>query len=261
MLQSIKDADGEVCGLQAHPALWHHVALECLSALHEVHQSGYVHRDVHPGNLLFNLPTATGTGAAASSVVASPLTAADLVAVCADPSSLRLVLCDFGVSCLERLIQPNSGFVGTLHYASLTAHRESGRQSYRDDLQAAVFVLWKCWTGRLPWEDCVEEAEVAARKEAALAERRYPTQLTGLINYCEQLECGQIPGLSSCHHHRRRHLNQANLTLATWLTVLTLATCSGDWCCVQHKTMLRSAHWLKKLLPHRNDAVHNLTCS
>ncbi len=98
-----------------------HLAVQALEALRDLHQSGYLHRDVKPSNFTLGLKK---------------------------PKSRILFLIDFGLSRKYTTadgteVRPprlNCGFRGTVRYASINSHegREVGRH---DDLWSLFFML------------------------------------------------------------------------------------------------------------------------
>lgn len=121
------------------------LGLQCVDALRELHQAGWLHRDVKPSNW------ALGLGR----------------------DSLRVIkLLDFGLA--RRYLDGNGtvkaprvqpGFRGTVRYASLRAHRgeDLGRS---DDLISLFYMLLEMGTGALPWRRLRAKEPVAAAKEA-----------------------------------------------------------------------------------------------
>ena len=112
------------------------IAVAMLEALESVHEAGYVHRDIKPGNVCI------GNG---------------------KDGMKRLYLIDFG---LARKYTDDAGkplperedatFRGTTTYASVYAH-EHKEQSARDDLFSALYVLAEAHEGVLPWKSGEEK--------------------------------------------------------------------------------------------------------
>ena len=100
------------------------------SSARQLHERGYVHRDIKPDNFLVHNPDGTG----------------------------HLVLIDLGIS---KKWQDDEGrhlpmskgndFFGTCRYASINAH-QGLEQSRRDDMESLAYTLAFLLTGKLPWE-------------------------------------------------------------------------------------------------------------
>ncbi|KAK6756937.1 hypothetical protein RB195_015016 [Necator americanus] len=118
-----------------------------LSPIQELHNIGFVHRDIKCSNFCLAPHTSRG--------------------------NLQLVLIDYGVC---RSYKDKSGnlkapreqvrFRGTVRYASLSAHNGE-EQSPRDDLESWFYMMVELLSGFLPWSDFHHDSinEVRAMKE------------------------------------------------------------------------------------------------
>lgn len=104
-----------------------HISLEMLKCIQELHNRGFIHRDIKPGNFLIR------------------------------PSRKNpIVLVDFGLSQSYMIgnshipFQTSVGFTGTCRYASLNAHAEN-ELSRRDDLISWFYSTIEIATGTVPW--------------------------------------------------------------------------------------------------------------
>lgn len=104
------------------------LAIQCLTALENVHKKYIIHRDLKPENFVFNEKTQT------------------------------VYLIDFGLS--KRYVdnrgehmklEKNKRFRGTLRYASVNMHKGI-ENSRRDDLESLGYVLVYLANGYLPWQ-------------------------------------------------------------------------------------------------------------
>jgi eukaryotic-like serine/threonine-protein kinase len=113
------------------------IALEVLDALACAHESGVVHRDVKPENVLVALPRSDLAAQGPSGEMSSPL----------------VKLADFGIAKL--LDAP--GMTSTGQVMGSPAHMapeqiEAGEADARSDLFAVGVVLYECMTGHPPFE-------------------------------------------------------------------------------------------------------------
>lgn len=150
------------------------IAIESFKAIREVHQRGYVHRDIKPGNFVVR-PNHTQP----------------------------IVLLDFGLSKRFRdketnaIIPPRSkpGFVGTSSYASINA-LDGGEQSPSDDLMSWFYMMLKINRGKLPWAQNLSKQEMKdCKMEVDLTHfcRRLPSQYLEVYDYLKTLAFGDEP--------------------------------------------------------------------
>ena len=120
------------------------IGLYMLDCIEDFHRHGFIHRDIKPGNFIFN-----------------------------DNNEIPLVLIDFGLSkCYidpkthqplpER---PKSGFRGTSKYASMNDHSYKD-QSQRDDLISWMYSLIELYNGRLIWSKAKDNASTRKIKQS-----------------------------------------------------------------------------------------------
>ncbi|EYB86081.1 hypothetical protein Y032_0286g1410 [Ancylostoma ceylanicum] len=117
------------------------ISIQVIRGLQDLHEAGFVHRDVKPSNLAMGLY-----------------------------NTQVVYIFDFGLA--RQILLPGDGgrlrlreprnkvmFRGTVRYCSLNVHQHK-EQGRHDDLYGALFAMIECLTGSLPWRGMV-------RKEAA----------------------------------------------------------------------------------------------
>ncbi len=143
-------------------------ALQMVECLREVHDTGYVHRDVKPGNFV------TGR-----------------------KKLHNISIIDFGIA--QRYLSSTGvplqartevGFRGTTRYASIHAHQHQ-ELSPRDDYWSLLFALVEMLTGKLPWDTCKDKAAVQSCKYYAITNGTLtaglPTSFHYLLAYLNAL--------------------------------------------------------------------------
>ncbi|UMM16885.1 hypothetical protein L5515_013710 [Caenorhabditis briggsae] len=118
---------------------------QSITALRDLHDVGYVHRDVKPANMCFGIY----------------------------PSSRHtLILLDFGL--VRRYKMENgewreqrarAGFRGTTRYVSIRVHRRCEQAPY-DDMVSVMYTAYELLSGELPWKYLEKSQEVLQLKEA-----------------------------------------------------------------------------------------------
>ncbi|CAG9536786.1 unnamed protein product [Cercopithifilaria johnstoni] len=121
------------------------VGIKCLEALEDLHNVGYLHRDVKPGNFAIGRP---------------------------EVNELRNVyVLDFGMARLYihedgtmRNPRAVTGFRGTIKYAPLSAHilRELCR---KDDVESWLYMVVELTNGKLPWKNMTEINAIGVLKK------------------------------------------------------------------------------------------------
>ncbi|VDK70478.1 unnamed protein product [Litomosoides sigmodontis] len=121
------------------------IVIQGIAGLRDIHQIGYIHRDIKPHNLCFGLSKV---------------------------SKHRLVIVDYGLA--RRFRYPNGrlrplrrdcGFRGTTLYASLRAH-EGKDLGPSDDLVSLFYAAIEMVLGNIPWKQARKTEEVKALKQA-----------------------------------------------------------------------------------------------
>jgi len=138
------------------PELTIHIGAAIAGALHEAHKSGFVHRDVKPGNILVT-------------------------------SDGRVLLTDFGIAKgldpQEDDLTSDNVMMGTAKYLSpeqVRGHRLDGRA----DLYSLGLVLYECLAGRVPFlgESDADTALARLQRDPTDLGHLRPTLPIGLVN-------------------------------------------------------------------------------
>ncbi|KAE9421713.1 hypothetical protein Angca_003117, partial [Angiostrongylus cantonensis] len=156
------------------------VAVQAVDSLKEVHDAGFVHRDVKPSNYAIGLP---GT-----------------------PKEKLVYVLDFGLARSFKRVTPDGRevlrnprkvvqFRGTTRYCSVNAHsrEEQGRQ---DDLWSLFYMLVEMLIGSLPWKNMTDHGPTEREKtlkEADLLEQ-CPKEFELYVVHLKQLTYAIAPG-------------------------------------------------------------------
>ena len=151
------------------------VGIQIISAIHCIHNCGFLHRDIKPSNF------ATG----------------------ATPETSRICyMLDFGLSrqyttLTGEVRQPRAvaGFRGTVKYASLNAHlsHDLGRH---DDLWSVFYMLVELAVGQLPWRrirDKEEAGEMKAHYDHKKLIKTMPFEFYNFLSHLKDLTYFQKP--------------------------------------------------------------------
>jgi serine/threonine protein kinase len=171
------------------PRLLLSVAAKLIAALKKVHDMGFVHRDVKPGNIMFD-----------------------------DVGSGAVYLVDFGLAKRYKLCQSGQHIpfladkktvVGTAKYMSVWAHAHV-QSSRRDDMASMMYSLIKVGKGTLPWgeESCGKDAKkrlrrvhkIKRRTSADTLCRGLPPSLKRIMLGVESMQFSARPPYSEWQH-------------------------------------------------------------
>jgi tau tubulin kinase len=149
------------------------LGLQMLVSLAALHERGYVHRDIKPGNFMYRPGTF--------------------------PPEICLI--DFGLAKIWRdangIVPPRAaclGFTGTFRYASVRSH-EGADLSCRDDLWSFFCIIFEMVAPPLPWhrqEDRDFVIELKRRTKSRLLPG-LPIQFQEIHDYIEQMEYEDFP--------------------------------------------------------------------
>jgi len=152
--------------MEVAPAL--HIGLQLLLSVEQLHEEGFLHRDIKPDNCMFGRGTDCG----------------------------RVFLIDFGLSKSfvdeekHRHVEfaDQQSFSGTPDFASLRSHT-GVRQARRDDLESFCYVLIHMLRGNLPWMGLNAESEEELME--MVVREKMQTSMESLCAGCpsEVLEC------------------------------------------------------------------------
>lgn len=147
---------------------------QMLGAIQDVHNAGFVHRDIKPGNF------AVGLGRRARD----------------------LYILDFGLArqfCDQdgnvRPARANAGFRGTMRYSSVSSMQRH-EQDRRDDLMSFLYVLCEFFRGPLPWRRAPTKELVLQMKQQYNRDRLLeglPEQMYYIYDHVAGLQYGDVP--------------------------------------------------------------------
>lgn len=189
------------------------LACETISMLEGIHNKGYVHRDVKPGNVMVDGQTR---------------------------KQLRMI--DFGMAKSylnkdgsHRKLETGKGMNGTARYASANAHK-GNEQSRRDDLESLGYMILYLAKGRLPWQSTKGEFKTKEEDNNYIMKMKCDDKVmdetcSGMaispaikehIKYCKKLEYEADPDygyLRGLYVGLMRHYNFAQDAEYDWLAM------------------------------------------
>ncbi|KAK6753233.1 hypothetical protein RB195_012682 [Necator americanus] len=130
------------------------ICIQVIRGLQDLHEAGFVHRDVKPSNLAMGLANT------------------QVVYIFDFGLARQILLPDEGGKLRLREARTKVMFRGTVRYCSLNVHQHK-EQGRHDDLYGALYSMIECLTASLPWKGMV-------RKEAAKVKEN-----TGDIALCK----------------------------------------------------------------------------
>ncbi|KAF8571213.1 hypothetical protein P879_00154 [Paragonimus westermani] len=174
------------------------LAVQCLDALHTIHEAGFLHRDVKPSNFaiqrLRNHDRSAG---------------------------LQVIALDFGLARPYTVAGPGSevrnprpiaGFRGTVRYASIHAHQHRDL-ARRDDLWSLFYMFVEFITGQLPWRR-IRDKELVGQMKVAVDHKELAIK-AGIPNKIAETWTGH---LSSLEYKSKPDYSLLGNSLLDWLT-------------------------------------------
>ena len=148
--------------LNFNSILAYDILLQSITAIENLHNKGYIHRDIKPTNFVLGRNDEENLNKNYSLGV--PI------------NDINIYLVDFGLAKLHldkdnKPFPPrsNTDFRGTLTYASLNAHNKLDL-SRRDDLWSFFFMILDLLNENLPWRNCKDDKEdIQKMKEKCLS--------------------------------------------------------------------------------------------
>jgi tau tubulin kinase len=140
------------------------ILIQMLDAIEQLHDRGYIHRDIKPTNFVIKEKS---------------------------KNNFQVFMVDYGLAKVHldrygRALTPrlNTDFRGTLTYASLNAHYKK-ELSRRDDLWSFFFMVLDLFSEVLPWRSCKDDKEEIKKvKEECLMYPEHPETILLLKSPC-----------------------------------------------------------------------------
>ncbi len=181
--------------LNFNSILAYDILLQSITAIENLHNKGYIHRDIKPTNFVLGRNDEENLNKNYSLGV--PI------------NDINIYLVDFGLAKLHldkdnKPFPPrsNTDFRGTLTYASLNAHNKLDL-SRRDDLWSFFFMILDLLNENLPWRNCKDDKEdIQKMKEKCLANpkenlflttSKYKDGIFNIFNYISTLKYEDKP--------------------------------------------------------------------
>ena len=172
--------------------LVYEILLQCLNCIQKMHNFGFIHRDIKPSNFCLNKEDEKNIILNYKNNIFFK-------------NDINVYLIDFGlVKKSEQKNEKNNeieannkGFVGTLTYASLSAHYKE-ELSKKDDLWSFFFMLLDLLNEKLPWRNCSDnEKEILETKLKCINDpdkylfltiTKNNKEITNIFNYIKNLK-------------------------------------------------------------------------
>uniref|UniRef100_F1KWZ9 non-specific serine/threonine protein kinase n=1 Tax=Ascaris suum TaxID=6253 RepID=F1KWZ9_ASCSU len=201
------------------------LALQTVDSICDLHEIGYIHRDIKPQNFTMGLNDYAET----------------------------VFLLDFGIarkytikgSKAIRLPREKVGFLGTIRYASRNCHYQK-EQCRRDDLESWIYVFLEFtdYKNALTWSRmkdrhavCIEKGHLFAGKYSRTVSA-LPEEIHRIIQYVDSLDYPSTPDYAFIRTMLRKAAEKRNITLEG----------KFDW---QYGDISKSR--IKKSIAHEND--------
>ena len=181
--------------LNFNSILAYDILLQSITAIENLHNKGYIHRDIKPTNFVLGRNDEENLNKNYSLGV--PI------------NDINIYIIDFGLAKmhLDKENKPfpprsNTDFRGTLTYASLNAHNKMDL-SRRDDLWSFFFMILDLLNENLPWRNCKDDKEdIQKMKEKCLSNpkenlflttSKYKDGIFNIFNYISSLKYEDKP--------------------------------------------------------------------
>ncbi|CEF61850.1 Asator [Strongyloides ratti] len=175
------------------PSTLARIGAQILFGLKNLHEAGYVHRDIKPGNI------AIGRNNVMQKIV----------------HILNFGLCrkfqnnkpETNECLISRKV---TSFYGTLRYCSLDA-QDQKEQGPKDDLISLGYILADL-IEFLPWHEITDKLEISLFKEQITSKELFPkyTSLVDYLEYVKNLSCQEIPNYEKMFHFFNKIIQENN---------------------------------------------------
>ena len=176
------------------------ILFQCLNCIQKIHNYGIIHRDIKPSNFCLNKEDE-------KKII---LNYKNNIYFKHD---INVYLIDFGLiktinekekeTNIDKNEVKENGFIGTLTYASLSAHNKEGL-SKKDDLWSFFFMLLELLNEKLPWRNCsfLNEKEIIETKKKCIDEpekylfltnTKNNEEIINIFNYIKNLKSNDEP--------------------------------------------------------------------
>ncbi|GMR42656.1 hypothetical protein PMAYCL1PPCAC_12851, partial [Pristionchus mayeri] len=153
------------------------ISLQTLTAIEQLHDVGYLHRDIKPHNFAIGVP----------------------------PKDTTIFMIDFGIARRFvdrdgklRIPRQSVRFLGTVRFASRSCHNEK-EQSRKDDLESWVYMILDLFSPEnLTWRRVTDRSKVAIYKHQLITRQdgkdiEGPKEMYKIIAYVNELGYADVP--------------------------------------------------------------------